>query len=71
MPRFSSKEFEFERAPATPSDIPSQYQKDVTREPKIKEILIPGGKAAKVVQIPDPTYEGLRVSDIADRLKFN
>ncbi len=45
--------------------------RDATKVPKIKEILIPGGKAAKLVQIPDPRYDGLHISEIADKLKFN
>ena len=33
--------------------------------------MIPAGKPAKLVQIPDPDYEGFRISEVADKLKFN
>ena len=42
----------------------------MSKEWKIKEILIPAGMPAKLVQVPDPNYEGFRVADMADRLKF-
>ena len=32
--------------------------------------MIPAGMPAKLVQVPDPEYEGFRVNEMADRLKF-
>ena len=39
------------------------------KEAKIKDILIPGGKAAKLVQVEDP--DSYPIAEAADKLKFN
>lgn len=59
-------------APPVPEKAPEEPvpARDLSREWKIKDILIPAGMPAKLVQVPDPEYEGFRVNEMADRLKF-
>lgn len=36
----------------------------------LHEMMIPGGKSAKLVKIKDPSNNDFRISEVADKLKF-
>lgn len=48
------------------------HQKEEERVPmySLHDIMIPAGRTAKLVRLPDPMNEGFRISEVCDKLKF-